>query len=248
MELMTLLPFIAIIAFATYVQTVTGFALGMIVMGAVTTFDLVPIAFTSVIISAVTFINGLVAIKGNTKALDLKRVGLTCAGMFPAIMLGLLLLDYMSEEFNHILQLLLGVTIIGAGLMIMLKPEPLKAPSSTAMFAGSGAVAGVMAGLFSMAGPPLVYLFYRQPFELKTIRLCLVSIFLLSAVARTGMVGAQGGLTMDMLIFSVFCIPMVTLFTWVGKRYPPPLSNTNMRRFAFFLLIVIGASLVLKNI
>ncbi len=248
MDLMTLLPFIAIIAFATYVQTVTGFALGMIVMGAVTTFDLVPIAFTSVVISAVTFINGLVAVKGNVQALDIKRVMITSAGMFPAILVGLLLLDYMSAELNHILQLLLGATIIGAGLMIMLKPDPLAKPSSGFTFAGSGALAGVMAGMFSMAGPPLVYLFYRQPFEIKTIRLCLVTIFLLSSVMRTGMVGAQGGLTWEMGIFSVLCIPMVTLFTWIGKRYPPPLSANNMRRAAFFLLILIGASLVIKNL
>lgn len=248
MELMTLLPFIAIIAFATYVQTVTGFALGMIVMGAVTTFDLVPIAFTSVVISAVTFINGLVAVKGNVQALDVKRVMLTCAGMCPAILVGLLLLDYMSSEFNHILQLLLGATIIGAGLMIMLKPDPLQKPSSAPVFAGCGALAGVMAGMFSMAGPPLVYVFYRQPFEIKTIRLCLVSIFLLSAVMRTGMVGAQGGLTIEMGIFSALCIPMVTLFTWIGKNYPPPLSSNNMRRFAFFLLILIGISLLIKNV
>jgi len=248
MDLMTLLPFVAIIAFATYVQTVTGFALGMIVMGAVTTFDLVPIAFTSVVISAVTFVNGLVAVKGNMEALDIKRVMYTSAGMFPAILLGLLLLDYMSSDLNHILQLLLGGAIIGAGLMIMLKPDPLPKPSSATVFATSGAAAGVMAGLFSMAGPPLVYLFYRQPFELKTIRLCLVTIFLLSAVMRTGMVGAQGGLTWEMGIFSVLCIPIVTVFTWIGKRYPPPLSNNNMRRAAFFLLILIGISLVIKNL
>ncbi|WP_432470298.1 TSUP family transporter [Amphritea sp. HPY] len=247
-DLLPLIPFIAIIAFATYVQTVTGFALGMIVMGAVTTFDLVPIAFTSVVVSAVTFINGAVALKGNFDAVDTKRVLITCSAMFPAIMGGLLLLDYMSSDFNSLLQLLLGITIIAAGLMIMLKPEPMAKPSSNLMFAGSGAVAGLMAGLFSMAGPPLVYLFYRQPFELITIRLCLLSIFLLSAVGRTTMVGAQGGLTLDMLIFSAVCIPMVALFTWIGKNYPPRVSPNTLRRMAFFLLIIIGASLVVKNI
>ncbi|GGK72436.1 sulfite exporter TauE/SafE family protein [Amphritea balenae] len=248
MDLLILLPFITIIAFATYVQTVTGFALGMIVMGAVTTFDLVPIAFTSVVISIVTFINGAVALKGNYKAVDLKRVVITCSAMFPAILGGLLVLDYMSSDLNSLLQVLLGLTIIVAGLMIMLKPEPMTKPSGTLMFAGSGAVAGFMAGLFSMAGPPLVYLFYRQPFELKTIRLCLLSIFLLSAVGRTTLVGAQGGLTIDMLTFSVICLPIVTLFTWLGKNYPPNVSPTTLRRLAFFLLIIIGASLVVKNI
>ncbi len=248
MDLTALIPFIAIIAFATYVQTITGFALGMIVMGAVTTFELVPIAFTSVVISVVTFINGAVALKGNFQAVDVKRVIITCSAMFPAILGGLLVLDYMTESLNNLLQILLGLTIIVAGLMIMLKPEPMAKPSGVLTFASSGAAAGFLAGLFSMAGPPLVYLFYRQPFELKTIRLCLLSIFLLSAVGRTTIVGAQGGLTIEMGIFSLVCLPIVTLSTWIGKKYPPKVSPNTLRRMAFFLLIVIGISLVVKNL
>jgi uncharacterized membrane protein YfcA len=248
MDLIPLISFILIIAFATYVQTVTGFALGMIVMGAVTTFDLVPIAFTSVVISVVTFINGVVALKGNFEAVDIKRVIITSSTMFPAILAGLLVLNYMSSDLNTLLQIVLGLTIIAAGLMIMLKPEPMTKPSGTLMFASSGAVAGFMAGLFSMAGPPLVYLFYRQPFELKTIRLCLLSIFLLSAIGRTTLVGAQGGLTIEMGIFSLICLPVVSVFTLLGKKYPPKVSPNTLRRMAFFLLIVIGISLVVKNI
>lgn len=242
----TLIGFITIIAFATYVQTVTGFALGIIVMGAVTALDLVPIAFTSVVISLVTFINGVVVLKGNMKAVDLKRVWLTCAGLFPALAAGLWLLNVLSSELNHLLQILLGLMVILGGLMIMFKPYPLKQPSGSAAFTASGVAAGLLAGLFSMAGPPLVYLFYRQPFELKTIRLCLLTIFLLSAICRTGMVGIQGGLTMEMFTFSAVCIPVVTLFTWIGRRFPPPLSSNNMRRVAFSILIIIGISLLIS--
>lgn len=246
MELITLIGFAAIIAFGTYVQTVTGFALGMIVMGVVTMLDLVPIAFTSVVISLVTFINGVVALKGNMKALDKKRVLYTCSAMFPALALGLFILEYMTAELSSLLQILLGVSIIVGGLMIMLKPEPLKKPSSAGAFAASGATAGLLAGMFSMAGPPLVYLYYRQPFELVTIRLCLLTIFLISGVGRTTMVGIQGNLTADMFIFSAACIPVVTAFTWIGKRFPPPLSQTNLRRLAFALLIIIGVSLLIS--
>lgn len=240
-----LIAFAAIIAFATYVQTVTGFALGMIVMGAVTSFDLVPIAFTSVVISLVTLANGLFAIKGNMHALNKKTVLITTAGIFPGLAIGLWLLDYLSAEFSSTLQALLGITIIGGGLMIMLKPEPMKTISSNATFAGAGTTAGLLAGMFSMAGPPLVYQFYRQPFEMLTIRLSLLAIFLLCSLIRTVMVGTQGGLTMDMFTFSAICLPIVAAFTWLGRKYPPPVSNTTLRRIAFGLLIVIGISLLI---
>jgi len=246
MSIAVLIPFLAIIAFATYIQTVTGFALGMIVMGAVTAFDLVPIAFTSVVISIVTFFNGLFAIRGHIRALDLKLVGYTCLGIIPGLVLGLWLLNYLSSDFSRLLQLLLGITICLGGLMIMLKPEPLAKPSHKGAFFASGASAGFLAGLFSMAGPPLVYLFYRQPFGLKTIRLSLLAIFLICSTARTGMVAIQGQLTEQMIIYSAICVPLVMLMTWAGRRYPPPLSPTNMRRLAFALLIGIGGSLIVS--
>jgi len=248
MELTLLIPFLLIIALASYVQTVTGFALGMIVMGGVTMFNLLPIAFTSVIISIVSFANCVVALKGNSKAIDFKRVLLICCPLFPMTLLGLWLLNFMSAELNQLLQGLLGVTIIAAGFMIMLKPEPLSKPSHPGLFILSGAAAGFLAGLFSMAGPALVYLLYRQPFSMQTIRLCLLSVFLLSAVVRTSMVAAQGQLTLEMITFSLICLPIVTLATWLGKHYPPPLTAQAQRHAAFFLLILIGVSLVIKNL
>lgn len=244
----TFLAFLAITACATYIQTVTGFALGMIVMGSVTALDLVPITFTSIVISIVTFVNGVVAVRGHTRALDLKRIALVCTGLIPAIPFGLWLLEFMSGEFNAQLQILLGATIIVAGLMIMAKPTPLTTPSSGLLFSASGAAGGLMAGMFSMSGPPLIYLFYRQPLDIQTIRLCLVTVFLLSHASRTLIVGTQDGINSDVLIFSALCIPATIFFTWLGKTYPPSLSANNLRRVAFLLLILIGVSLVLKNL
>lgn len=245
MILESILPFMAILAVATYVQTVTGFALGMIVMGAVTVFGLVPIAFTSVIISAVSLFNCFFVLKGEFRTFDYSLAAKTCIGIFPGLLLGLILLDYMSSSFGELLQLVLGLTIIIAGLLIILKPEPFDKESQGWAFGLSGVASGLLAGLFSMGGPPLVYLFYRQPLELKTIRLCLLSVFFVCSVSRIIMVGFQGRLSWDMLLFSLLCLPVVMTFSWVGKHYPPPLSATNMRRAAFTLLIVIGLSLII---
>ena len=159
----TLLPFMAIIAIATYVQSVAGFALGMIVMGTVTTFNLVPIAFTSVVISFVTLINSIFILKGCFQQLNRKLVILTVAGMLPGLIIGLTLLEYLSSEYNQILQNILGIAIIGAGISMILKsPHKERQQSHQAMFFGAGTASGILTGLFSMGGPPLVYIFYRQ--------------------------------------------------------------------------------------
>jgi uncharacterized membrane protein YfcA len=237
-----------IFALGTYVQTATGFGLGMIIMGAVTIFGLLPIAFTSVVISLMTLSNGVFAIKGNSKALNLKLVAYTCAGLVPGIALGLFILNYMSAQMNNTLQLLLGVAIMLGASTTLLKPEPSKQVSRNWSFALAGKLAGLLAGLFSVAGPPLVYQFYRQPLDNKTIRLCLILIFLISSVIRTSMVGLQGGLEFSMFSFALCTVPIVYVATWLGKNCPPPLSALNMRRFAISLLLILGASLIVKSI
>ncbi len=246
MDLILLAELAIIFALGTYVQTVTGFGLGMIIMGAVTMFGLLPIAFTSVIISLMTFFNGAFAIKGNSKALDKKLVAWTAAGLIPGIAIGLFILHYLSTQMNNILQLLLGAAIIIGASTTLLKPEPSKTVSANWTFLFAGKVAGILAGLFSVAGPPLVYQFYRQPLDIKTIRLCLILIFLISSLLRTLMVGVQGGLELEMFTFAACTVPIVYIATWLGKNCPPPLSPINMRRFAISLLIVLGASLIIK--
>jgi len=244
MSFETILLVMAIIFIATYVQTVSGFGLGMVVMGAVTTFDLMTIAASSVIISVVALMNSLFVIKGDFRGVDFPAVRRTCIGTFPGLLLGLFLLNYLSNEFAQTLQLLLGVTIIVAGVLMLLQPQPLATKSSAGAFVAAGTCSGLLAGMFSIGGPPLIYIFYRQPFDLKTIRLCLLSIFLVSSSGRLVMVGIEGSLSWQILLFGISCMPVVMLASWVGKRFPPPLNITQMRRVAFGLLIVIGGSLI----
>lgn len=245
MTLDQLIPFLLIVALGTYVQTVTGFALGMIVLGCVAQFDLASITFTSVIISILMLANGPIALRGNLQHLDRKAMLWSLTGLFPALISGVLLLNYLSSDFTRILQWILGASIICGGLFIMLKPEPRTKRSSNPSFAVAGAAAGIFGGLFSIAGPPLVYQLYRQPMNLLSIRLCLLAIFLIMNIMRLIVLAIQGDLTLEMLWTGLICIPVVAIFTVIGKRFPPPFSDNTMRRLAFSLLVIIGVSLVL---
>ena len=244
MQFEQLLPFLLIVALGTYVQTVTGFALGMIILGFVVQFELASVTFASVIISFLMLANGPIALYGNIKALDKPALIYSLLGLFPALVAGVFLLSYLSSEFTQVLQWVLGATIIGGGLFILLKPEPIKERSNHLSFISAGLAAGLFGGLFSIAGPPLVYQFYRQPLPLQTIRLCLITSFLLMNIMRLTVLGIQEKLSAEMFWTSLWCLPVVAAFTLIGKHYPPPLSNKNMRRIAFLLLIIIGVNLV----
>ena len=95
-----------------------------------------------------------------------------------------------------------------------------------------------------MAGPPLVYQFYRQPFDIKTIRNMLLVVFACTSASRSLFIGAQGKLDTEILLLAAVALPVVTLTTFVGRRYPPPFSADTMRRLVFTVLMLIGVYLI----
>ncbi len=108
-----------------------------------------------------------------------------------------------------------------------------------------GGLGGLFGGLFSTAGPPMVYHLYREPLPLDTIRTTLLAVFGCITVIRNGYLGITGELDMEMLRLSLLCVPAVYLATRLGQRYRPPISENGMRRFAFALLTLLGVGLLL---
>ena len=189
--------------------------------------------------------NGTIALKGKVDAIDRPALAYALIGLLPALILGVFLLTYLSRDFARVLQGVLGAAIFLGGVFIMAKPDPLNMRSGNLAFSFAGATAGLLGGLFSIAGPPLVYQYYRQPFSLENIRLSLLAIFLIMNIGRLVVLAAQGELTFDMLWVGLLCVPAVSFATLAGRRWPPLVSDNTMRRIAFLLLVVIGVSLML---
>lgn len=248
MDIPTLSLFLAVVALGTYVQTVSGFALGLIVMGAVTTLHLVSVPFSAVVISIISLFNTLLALRHSHHHVQWRIVGWVLLGMLPAVVLGVILLNTLSSHSTRLLHGILAAFILIGATLLMLKPHPRQAPSGSfsALFIGS--IAGLFSGLFSTAGPPMVYHLYRQPYSLDTIRSTLFSVFAISTAARIGYVGWEGDITPAMWHLSLYCLPIVILATWVGRHFPPPLSDIGMRRLAFGLLMLLGVVLLLSEL
>lgn len=244
MPLETLLPLLVIIAAATYFQTVTGFGLGLIVMGIASGFDLAPVPLIAAVVSLVTLANSAVALPGRMQLVDWRAARAVIAGVVPAIFLGVVLLDYVSNAASLLLKFLLGLAIIYSGVAFAVRPAPLRVRSRDSSFFVTGLLSGVFGGLFGMAGPPAIFHFYRQPMEQAAIRSMLLLLFAVTSLTRTTFVAAQGGLTRDIWILSGFAVVFVAIATYAGRRYPPPLSPIVMRRTAFIALILIGLGLV----
>lgn len=231
------------VAVATYAQTITGFAFGLLMMGGVVMTGLVPISLVAILISILSFFNAVMALYRNIGNLDREIVLLCSLSGAVTLVGGVWLLDALSEHGVHWLQLILGVAILLSSLTLVLRPLPRRHRASRASFLFFGGLSGLMGGMFASSGPPLVYHFYRQPLGLAVIRDCLLLIFAINALQRLIIVGVQGKLDMQVLGLAAMSMPVVVIFTWLGRRYPPRLSGSQLRRVAFVLLFLSGISL-----
>lgn len=245
MDPLILAAFLFVVALGAYVQTVTGFALGLIVMGGITLLDLAPVAFTAVVVGFTALANNFLALHRAMHHIDLRGMIYTLLGMLPAVYIGVLLLDALHTTSVETLRVILGVVILTGGVLLALRPHPHVRRAPGWVDAGVGVAGGILAGMFSIGGPPLVFHYYRQPLQLAVVRATLLAIFAMATVARLVYVGLAGDIELEMVELSLLCLPVVFLATLAGRRYPPPLPDLAMRRLAFTLLGLIGLMLLL---
>jgi len=244
----SILIFLIAIAIGAYTQTVTGFAMGLIIMGITASLQLMPISFIAAVISLTGLVNVILAVYKDHHHINWQLIRIIIIGFMPAMIAGILLLYYLDKTATQLLQLILGIAIILGGILLILKPHPNPQQSSSYLTLLAGAFSGVMGGLFSTSAPPLIYYLYKQPLTLQVIRSTLLMTFMIASITRIGIIGSQGLISIEILLFTLYSLPVVFLFTFLGKKYPPPLSDLNMRRTAFGLLIILGISTTMTSI
>ena len=236
--------FLIAVAIGTYIQTVTGFALGIFVLASVALLHLASIPLTATALNIMNLgLASIVVIPGLRKV-DGRIIVLSLFGMLPAMVVGVVLLDYLNTNAQHVLKMLLGGLIMAGGLVLACRPDPLEERSAPPAFVAAGALGGLFGGLFSVAGPPMVYLLYRQPIAIQTIRMTLLALFSMTSLGRLVVVTAHGDMTLRILEVGLMSLPVVAVAAWFGKRFPPPVSERNLRRGIFVLLMLTGGSIL----
>jgi len=243
MDTASLVVLLLLAAGASYVQTLTGFALGLLMMGGVGLTGVVPLPDAAVLVGILALVNAAQVLAKGWRDIARREFQLVIFVSLAFLVLGYWLLDLLVTASLDWLKLVLGAIIILSSLQLLLRPMPLAKSSGPGSFLFFGAIAGVMGGLFSTAGPPLVYHFYRQPLRPVAIRETLVAVFAVNGMLRLVLVALAGDMPSSSFWWGLLCIPVVMAFTALARRYPPPLTPTGLRRVAFCLLFLSGLSL-----
>jgi uncharacterized membrane protein YfcA len=224
----------------------TGFAMGLIIIAGVTAFNLADISFSAAVVSFISLSNTLIALRHNHRHIDMDYLKWISLGLIPVLIGGVVLLNYLTDLYSEALRILLGIVIIGAGVSLMIAPEPYDQRSSPLGIAACGALGGLIAGLYSAGGAPLAYFMYRQPVGLTIVRSTLLAIFAVSTLWRTVVVGFAGHISLEVLQAAAISIPVVVVATMTTGRYVHLVPDKLVRRFVFVLLIGVGTFLILK--
>lgn len=244
-----LVAFAGFAAVAAYVQTLTGFAFGLVMMGVIALVGLLPLPDAAAMVGMLTLVNATqMLILGGWHKVARRELRLILIASLPSLLVGYALLEWLADTQADLLKIGLGLVITLSSLQLAFRPAALAKPSSDASFVGFGIVSGLMSGLFATGGPPLVYHLFRQPLPHERIRETLVAAFGAAQVVRLAAVVASGNLPSMSPMALVLAVPAVMLTTYAARRWPPPLSQQAMRRIVFVLLFLSGLSLALPAV
>ena len=236
-----------IVALASLCQNLTGFAFALIFVGVVGALDVLPIAEAANVAGILSLVNGVVYLRHHPVQPRWDVLKPLASGTVLGVVGGLVLLHWLSGHAMQVLRVLLGLAIIGCAVVLLLQKVAQRQPSGRCATWMAGISAGVLSGLFSTAGPPLVYHLYRQPLPGGVVRQCLVLLFLLSGTLRLGVVLALGELSWHAVLVSAVAVPVVALVTWAVAKHPPPLPQRLLQWLVCGLLVLAGVSLLLSG-
>lgn len=243
MSIATLAGFLLLAGAAAYVQTLTGFAFGLITMGGIGLSGLISLPDAAVLVSALTLTNAGQMLARGWRKVEWRLLALVLVGSLPCLLIGFALLNRLADDRADLLRLLLGLVVIASSLQLLSRTARRTTLSAPATFVAFGGLAGLMGGMFSTGGPPVVYHLHRQPLEPEPIRETLVALFAINAVIRIGLVEAADAWPPPSIWWGLAAIPVVSIATSAARRWPPPLSREVMRLLVVALLMLSGLAL-----
>ena len=246
--LMTFVVFLLVALLGAFVQTVTGFALGMILIALAAGLQLVSIPVLTATASILSLVNVGMALSRQYQNVHMGFWLLVTLGQVPAIGIGYALMLLLNDDAALILQLLLGVFVLGGSLSMMRKNPVIAHLSAKPVRVVAGVFGGLCGGMFSASGPVMGWFFYRQPLPVEVVRATLLACFGVTTSVRTLIVGFNGDFNGEIFRLAAASIPMVALGTWLGGKYVGRIEPEQLRRWAFGLLTVMGAVITVRSV
>ncbi|MFS2053664.1 sulfite exporter TauE/SafE family protein [Variovorax sp. Varisp41] len=237
------LAFMACVALATYAQNLTGFAFSLILLGLVSVFHIASVSDAANAATVLSLINAWTYFRARPGPVPWQLMKPALNGSTVGVIVGLMLLTWLSGSAVDWLRALLGVSILGCAVLLVLQAKPLPAISGRKSFAIVGCLSGVLGGLFSSSGPPIVFHMYRQPLDRELVRRALLLMFAFNSLVRLVIVVPTGHFSWHAALLAACAMPVVYAATRLHHRLPNRLQPRTLKWLVGGLLAAAGSTL-----
>ena len=126
------------VVIVTAVQTITGFAPGLILVALCTAFGVMSVVDCAAIVSLVSMMNTGLLLRRSYRDLNGGVVIAIMAGLIPTLLLGFYWLDQVGRDQVSLLRTIIGAMVLVAGMTLMLRPSPYSSLSAKPFFSARG--------------------------------------------------------------------------------------------------------------
>src|SRR5688572_2803279 len=231
-----------IVAAAYVIFGISGFGLGLITLPLLAHF--IPIKFAIPMMVGLDFI-GSISMGMKLRA-DVQKRELTL--LLPFLIVGMSIGAFLLLELpTGILLGVLGIFIVAYGVLYVSGKQPTLRVGRWAC-APAGTLAGIASAMFGVGGPVFVMYMGMRGMTLEQIRATIPVIFIMTTVVRMLIYLAAGLYTLSVLYASLALLPAMMFGLWIGHRLHVNLSREQLFRIIGALLLVSGASLLVRAI
>jgi uncharacterized membrane protein YfcA len=169
-------------------------------------------------------------------------------GLVPGLVLGvpvglLVLTSVPPNGVRLVTGLLIAVSVVVLWRRLRLPPRP-----SHAVTLAAGLVSGVMNGLASMGGPPVVVYFLALAHGAAVVRASSIVYFLFAAIVTAVPMAFRGLVDREILVWSAASIPVLLLGSALGSWAFRRVGTAYHRLTTFVVLSLLAAALIGRSL
>lgn len=220
---------------ASFIQSLTGFGFGIIAM--IFLPNLLRFTEANVLSSILSTATSLIAIFTVFKKINWKNL------LFP--ILGSIFSNYFAISFvktapSKTLTLLLGVALFVLSLYFFFFSDKIKIRATWYSGLIAGTISGVMSGLFSIGGPPVVVYFLQSEKDTETYLATISTYFVLSGIIAISMKVASGFITQNVFVALLISIVTMSVGSLFGKHIRDKTNKNLIKKCVYGLMSVSG--------
>ena len=194
------------------------------------------------LVVALQAVVGLVGLRSAWSLCDWRAVRGLVPGLLIGVPIGLLILTRLPP--NQV-RLAIGL-LIAASVLLLWRGARLPPRPSRSVTLGVGTVSGIMSGLSSMGGPPIVVYLLALSHSAARVRATSIVYFLLSALVSALPMIWRGLIDQDVLLWTACCVPVLFGGSWIGTWAFTRAAERHHRSTALIVLSLLSAILIAR--